>query len=106
MDLNASAIITATSSGHTPRMVSKFRPSQIIVAATTDERIQRRLSLSWGVYSVLTPSLGSTDDVINSSVAKALESGHIRPGEVVIITAGVPVEIAGTTNLMQGTYSW
>ncbi|MDD4583818.1 MAG: pyruvate kinase [Eubacteriales bacterium] len=101
MDLGASAIITATSSGYTARMVSKFRPAQPIVAATSNEEIRRRLSLSWGVYSILNPSSGSTDDIVKNSVAQALNYGYIRPGELVVITAGVPVGVAGTTNLIK-----
>lgn len=100
-DLDASAILTATSSGHTTRMVSKFRPSAPIVAATTSERVRRRLSLSWGVYSVLTEELQSTDDIIEASVQKALEAKHINNGDLIVITAGVPVGVAGTTNLIK-----
>lgn len=100
-DLDASAILTATSSGHTTRMVSKFRPSAPIVAATTSERVRRRLSLSWGVYSVLTEELKSTDDIIEASVQKALEAKHINNGDLIVITAGVPVGVAGTTNLIK-----
>lgn len=101
MDLGASAIVTATSSGYTARMVSKFRPAQIIVAATTDKRVTRQLSLSWGVYSVLTIHLESTDDIIDSSIAKALECELIERGDLVVITAGVPVGVSGTTNLIK-----
>lgn len=100
-DLDASAILTATSSGFTARMVSKFRPFAPIVAAATSEQIRRRLSLSWGVYTVLTKRLHSTDDVINTSVEKALEAGFIKNGDLVVITAGVPVGASGTTNLIK-----
>jgi pyruvate kinase len=101
MDLNASAIITATTSGHTARMVSKFWPSQIIVAATSDERVQRRLTLSRGVYPILKPFQDSTDEMINCSIKKALEADLIKHGDLVVITAGVPVGIQGTTNLIK-----
>lgn len=101
MDLDASAIITATSSGHTARMVSKFRPAQLVIAATTDRQVTRQLSLSWGIYSVLTEYLESTDDIIDISIAKALECQLIERGDLVVITAGVPVGIAGTTNLIK-----
>ncbi len=100
-DLEASAILTATSSGFTARMVSKFRPAVAIVAATTNEHIRRRLSLSWGVYSILTKRLHSTDDIISVSVEKALEAKLIRNGDLVVITAGVPVGASGTTNLIK-----
>lgn len=101
MDLQASAIITATSSGHTARMVAKFRPKAPIIAATTKESVRRRLSLVWGVYSVITEELQSTDDIIELSVQRALEQGMIQRGELIVITAGVPVGVAGTTNLIK-----
>lgn len=100
-DLGASAILTATSSGFTARMVSKFRPAVTIIAAVTDEHIKRRLSLSWGVYSVLTKRFHSTDDVIVASVDKALEAKFINNGDIVVITAGIPVGTIGTTNLIK-----
>ncbi|WP_026476726.1 pyruvate kinase [Alkaliphilus transvaalensis] len=100
-DLQASAIITATSSGYTARMVSKFRPKAPIIAATVSERIRRRMTLMWGVYTVLTEPLQSTDDVIEVSVRRALENNLIRRGDLVVITAGVPVGVVGTTNLIK-----
>jgi pyruvate kinase len=101
MDLEAAAIITATSSGHTARMVSKFRPSSSIIAATTKEHVRRQLSLSWGVYSMLMDELEGTDDIINLSVMEALRKNHIQAGDLVVITAGVPVGVSGTTNLIK-----
>lgn len=101
MDLEANAIITATSSGHTARMVSKFRPSSSIIAATTKEHVRRQLSLSWGVYSMLMDDLEGTDDIINLSVMGALKENRIQPGDLVVITAGVPVGVSGTTNLIK-----
>ncbi|GAB6084971.1 pyruvate kinase [Alkaliphilus crotonatoxidans] len=100
-DLEASAIITATSSGYTARMVSKFRPKAPIIAATVSERVRRRMSLTWGVYTVLTEPLQSTDDVIDQSVQKSLEGDLIKRGDLVVITAGVPVGYVGTTNLIK-----
>ncbi len=100
-DLGASAILTATTSGFTARMVSKFKPFAPIVATATSEQVRRRLSLSWGVYTVLTKHLHSTDDIISTSVEKSLEAGLIRNGDLVVITAGVPVGASGTTNLIR-----
>lgn len=101
IDLKASAIVTATASGHTARMVSKFRPQSPIIAATTSERVMRRLILSWGVYPILATTGNSTDDIIESSINSALGANYIKPGELVVITAGVPVGVAGTTNLIK-----
>lgn len=101
MSLDASAILTATSTGYTARMVSKFRPKQAIIATTTDERVQRRLCLSWGVYTILLRSVESTDDLINKSVSMALERGKVKEGDLVVITAGIPVGVGGTTNLIK-----
>ncbi|MGV8149294.1 MAG: pyruvate kinase [Alkaliphilus sp.] len=100
-DLDASAIITATSSGNTAKNISKFRPETPIIATTTTERVRRKLSLIWGVYSIITEEHKSTDHIIESSAQKAIESNLIKNGDLVVITAGVPVGQAGTTNLIK-----
>ncbi len=101
LDLDATAIITTTSSGYTPRMVSKFRPKAPIIAATTSEKVRRRMALLWGVYSVSTVEGRSTDDIFKRAVQKSKEAGYVKDGELIIITAGVPVGVAGSTNLMK-----
>ncbi|WP_432402199.1 pyruvate kinase [Wukongibacter sp. M2B1] len=100
-DLGASAIITATSSGFTARMVSKFRPKAPIIAATTKEEVLRRLILIWGVKPVLIEDVKSTDEIFDLSVEKAREYEYIESGDLVVITAGVPVGVAGATNLIK-----
>jgi pyruvate kinase len=100
-DLGASAIITATSSGYTARMVSKFRPRAPIVVATTSKKVARQLALTWGTYSIITQKGYSTDEVFDISIQKALEEGYIKGGDLVIITAGVPVGVVGTTNTIK-----
>lgn len=104
-DLDAAAIITITKSGHTARAVSKFKPSCPIVTCTTDERIQRQLNLVWGC----TPFLinieeESTDEVFNAAIKRAEELGFAKQGDVVVLTAGVPVGVAGTTNILKAQY--
>jgi len=99
--LNAAAIITATASGYTAISVSKFRPKAPIIAATHSDRVMRKLSLVWGVHPVKTVKLNATDEVIDYSVQKALERGYIGYGDLVVITAGVPVGVAGSTNLLK-----
>lgn len=100
-DLGASAIITPTQSGSTARMVSKYRPKAPIIAATPNERVSRKLNLSFGVYPVIVKPTESTDEMIQHSVDKALEAGLIGSEDLVIITAGIPVGVAGTTNLIK-----
>ena len=101
MDLGAAAIITATSSGYTSKAISKFRPKAPIIAATTTDFVMRRLSLVWGVYPVLSPYSDSTDDVIELSIQSAVESGYVNEGDLVVITAGIPVGTSGSTNLIK-----
>ncbi|HSH35792.1 pyruvate kinase, partial [Schnuerera sp.] len=100
-DLEASAIITATSSGYTSKAISKFRPKAPIIAATTTERVMRKLSLVWGVYPVLSLKSDVTDEVIDRSIHSAMEKGFIKEGDLIIITAGIPVGVSGTTNLIK-----
>lgn len=99
--LNASGIITSTSSGHTARMVSKFRPNTPIIATTPNEKTSRQLSLSWGVYTVKCQQAGNTDDLIDNSIESSKDKGFIHDGELVVITAGVPTGVSGTTNLIK-----
>ncbi len=100
-DLGAAAIITATSSGSTSSAISKFRPKTPIIAATTTEQTMRKLSLEWGVYPVMTPDSKTTDEVISNSIKAAMEAKYVEDGDLVILTAGVPVGVAGTTNLIK-----
>lgn len=100
-ELGAAAIITPTKSGSTARMVSKFRPKAPVIAATFDERVRRKLSLSFGVFSVLIKDTDSTDDLIDQSVNQALAHEYINSGDLVVITAGIPAGVAGATNLIK-----
>ncbi|OFI07486.1 pyruvate kinase [Clostridium acetireducens DSM 10703] len=100
-ELNASAIITATQSGNTARMVSKYRPKCPIIAVTPKENVARKLALNWGVFPLLTTQKDSTDELIDTSVNIALESGYVKKGDLVVIAAGVPVNYTGSTNLLK-----
>lgn len=100
-DTNASAIITVTKSGATPRLISRFRPETPIIACVMDEPVQRQLSLTWGVKPLIMPYVQSTDEMIEGSVAVAKEAGLIHDGEIAVVTAGVPAGIAGTTNMIK-----
>lgn len=101
MQLKASAIITATQSGHTARIVSKYRPQCEIIAVTPYWHVARKLSIVWGVYPIIAEKMESADEVIDKSVNEAIEHGYVKKGELVVIAAGVPIGYAGTTNLMK-----
>lgn len=99
--LSANGIVAATSSGTTARSISKFRPLTTIAAATPDEKVARALSLVWGVYPVLTKSFEHTDELIDSSIYSSLRAGLIFEGELIVLTAGIPVGVGGSTNLIK-----
>ncbi len=101
IDLCATAIITPTKTGTTARAVSKFRPKAPILAATPDEKTCRTLNLCFGVYPMIVDTTDSTDELIEMSVNKAVESGFVCSGDLVVITAGVPVGVTGSTNLIK-----
>jgi pyruvate kinase len=100
-DLGAKAIITATSSGYTSKAISKFKPRAPIIAATTKKSVVRKMALEWGVYPVLAPESKSTDEVIELSIKSSLDAGYVDEGDLVVITAGIPVGLAGTTNMIK-----
>lgn len=100
-DINADAIITATTSGGTSRAIAKFRPKNQIIAVTTDEKVRRQLSLTWGVEALLSEKIFSTDEVIANAVDISKEHGYVKSSDTVVLTAGVPVGLAGSTNLIK-----
>lgn len=101
LNLNVSSIITATVSGHTAFVVAKYRPKATIVAITSTEQALRRLSLVWGVQAYLGEQAKTTDEMLDTSVDQAVKSGLVKHGDLVVITAGVPVGEVGTTNLLK-----
>lgn len=101
LNLDVNAIITPTESGHTARMISKYRPKAPIVAVTSNDYVSRRLSLTWGVYPQIGQKASTTDDMLDIAVEESVNSGIVASGDLVVITAGVPVGEAGTTNLMK-----
>lgn len=100
-ELEATAIITPTESGSTARVVSKYRPKAKIVAATPNQSVLRKLCLVWGVEPILVRETPGTDDMIAEAVKASLAAGLIQLGDLVVITAGVPVGVPGTTNLLK-----
>lgn len=99
--LSADAIITATGSGSTARMVSKCRALTPIVAVTPNDMAYHNLTLSWGVYPTMSTDSTSTDEMMDNSINVALENNLVNEGDLVVLTAGVPVGTPGTTNLIK-----
>jgi len=100
-DLGAAAIITSTQTGYTARMVSKYRPRAPIIAVTPEMKVLRKLALVWGVQPLLIAPIKDTDSMIASAIEISLAAGMVKPGDLVVITAGVPVGMRGTTNLLK-----
>ena len=99
--LNAAAIITITKSGHTSRMVSRYRPKCPIIASTPLRKVYNQLALSWGVIPMLAEEATTTDEIFQNAVDNALAAGLIKNGDLVVITGGMPVGISGTTNMIK-----
>ncbi|MCI9409481.1 MAG: pyruvate kinase [Oscillospiraceae bacterium] len=100
-DIGAKAVITVTKSGSTARNLSKFRPSCMIIGCTPSETVLRQMSMSWGVYPVLMDEKENTDELFYCAVKAAEAAGYISKGDVVVLTAGIPLGVAGTTNMLK-----
>ncbi len=100
-DLNAKAILTATNSGRSARMICRFRPACPIAALTMHEKVRRQLNISWGVTPFLTGEVTSTDRIFSLSAEVALKERLVENGDTVVITAGVPLGKSGSTNLIK-----
>ncbi len=100
-DLNAAAVITVTRSGRTARMISKYRPPCNIIGGSTDDKVCRQLNLSWGVTPLKVESKENADDLFEHAVDVAEKAGLVSMGDITVITAGVPLGISGTTNIIK-----
>ncbi|UIF29901.1 pyruvate kinase [Levilactobacillus brevis] len=100
-ELGVKTIVAATESGYTAKMISKYRPNADILAVTFDDRTRRGLMVNWGVYPIVTEKPANTDAMFDLAAAKAVETGLAKEGDLILITAGVPVGERGTTNLMK-----
>ena len=100
-DLHAAAIIASTERGGTAQMISKFRPECPVVAVSPHENIVRRLQLNWGVQAVIGKEASDTDEVVDNAIFAALDNDLIKAGDLVVLTAGVPVAKAGSTNMIR-----
>ena len=105
-NLNAKCIITPTLSGATTRVVSNLRPKQDILGVTPNDRTLRRMSIYWGVRPLKTIQYNTTDDMCNGAIELATVKQYIEPGDVVVLTAGIPSqnisqERTATSNMMR-----
>jgi pyruvate kinase len=100
-DLGAAAILTVTKSGRTARMISRYRPNCPIISGTTDPTVLRQMNLSWGVIPIMVEEKDNTDELFDHVVNVAKNNGLVKDGELVVITAGVPLGMSGTTNLLK-----
>ncbi|MGN1003054.1 MAG: pyruvate kinase [Oscillospiraceae bacterium] len=100
-DLGAAAILTATQSGYTARMLARFLPQCPILALSTQEKVRRQLCLSWGVYAFPCAQFESTDAIFGACTATALTSGMAKKGDTVVMSCGVPIGKSGSTNLLK-----
>ena len=99
--LGASAVISVTSSGHTARAVSRYRPACPIIATTVSEKVCRQLALTWGVVPLVSEVQGSMEELFDRAVENASGTGIVQSGDLVVITGGMPLGVSGTTNILK-----
>ena len=100
-EIGAAAIITCTQSGSTTRLVSRFRPAILLLALTPEENTLRRLALVWGAVPLLMEAADDVEAMERQALRTVLEAGLVRPGDPVVITAGLPLNVPGTTNTVK-----
>lgn len=100
-DLEAKAIIAVTKSGQTARAIETFRPAVPIIGCTTSKTVYKQLALSWGVYPLLMEKEHDTFSLLEHAVKVVQSAGYVSDGDIVVITAGIPIGISGTTNLIK-----
>ena len=101
IDLNASAVVTVTKSGTSARNISKYRPVCPIIAGTTSDKVCRQLNMSWGVVPVHLEEKNEIFELFDHAVEAAKDSGLLKSGETVVVTAGVPLGVSGNTNMIK-----
>ncbi len=100
-DLGAVAILAATKTGTTAKLISKYRPACPIICGCTDEKVVRQMNLSWGVTPLIMTEMKNTDELFDSVVAIAEKAGYVGTGDIAVITAGIPLGVSGTTNMLK-----
>jgi pyruvate kinase len=101
MDLGAKAIVMVTKSGMRARNVSKYRPTCPIIAGTTSEKAYRKLNMSWGVVPYLLEEKDEIFGLFDHALEAAKQKGHLKSGDTVVVGAGVPLGVTGTTNMLK-----
>lgn len=101
MDLNAAAIITVTMSGFTAGMISRYKPGSPIIGCSVNPQVCRQLNLSWGVAPLLIEKKETADDLFEEASRAAEKAGFVKKGDIVVLTAGVPLGTTGTTNMIR-----
>ncbi len=100
-DLGATAIVNVTKSGRTAQMISKYRPDSPIIGGSISEKVMRQMNLFWGVTPILIEEKSNADELFDHVIEKSKAAGYLQEGDTVVLTAGVPLGIAGTTNLLK-----
>ena len=100
-DIGADAILSVSQRGITAQMVSRFRPDTTIVALLLDEQVRRQMSLYWGIETAMMPYSCNSDELVDLAIEVAEQAGFVKNGDLVVVTAGVPVGITGTTNMIR-----
>jgi len=98
--LDAKAIVAYTQSGSTAMRLSKYRPKTRIIALTPFEKIRRRMSVYWGIRSVIVPEVPDTESMVDTAGRIVAEHGFASKGDIIVITSGTPISVPGTTNLV------
>ena len=101
INLSAKAVLAPTASGTTAKLIAKYRPGVPIIAITDNRATAQKLTLVWGVTPIVTQKAQTTDEILELAVDESLKYGYVNHGDLVVITAGVPVGESGTTNLMK-----
>ena len=99
-DIKASVIMAVTTSGYTAEMMSKYKPVEPIIAATPKKKTFHQQALTRGVFPILTELSNDWNDLMDEATAEAKQAGFVKKGEAVVFSAGMPLQVSGTTNLI------
>ena len=100
-DIKASAIVAITTSGYTAEMMAKYKPVEPIIAATPDSKTYHQQALTRGVYPVLTQRSSNWNDLMEKAIEGAERMKFVKKGDCIVLSAGMPLQVPGTTNLIR-----